>query len=92
MHERQRALHVLVREITKIRADLLADRTVDAGVGDGAFPFGQKRVLRGEAVELPPFERVGLGVFYAGLDLAFVAGHPRPGRQQRRTIVRTKVA
>lgn len=58
-----------------------------SAIGDGAFPVGEKEILRREAGKLAALERVGLGVFYAGLDLAFVSRHPGFGRQQRGAVV-----
>ena len=57
------------------RADLLADRAMDPGVGDGALPLGQERVLGGETGELPALQSVRLGKLYARLDLPLVTRH-----------------
>src|ERR1019366_7655747 len=74
-------------DLREERADLLTDRAVDARVGDGALPVGEKDVLRGETRKRAALERVGLRVFYAGLDLALVPRHRRFGRQERRAVV-----
>ncbi len=83
---RQRPQHRLLG-LGEKRADLLADRAVNPGVGDGALPVGEKRVLRGETRKRAALERVGLRVFYAGLDLALVPRRhrdARPGYPQKR--------
>lgn len=73
-------------------ADLLTDGAVQPGVRDGAFPPGQKRVLLGQAGERAALEGVGLGVFYACLDLALVPRHRRLRRQQRGAVMLAKGA
>ena len=61
--------------------DLLAGGAVNAGVGHPVLPFQQMLVLFGQTGKDPSLERVGLHIFDARLDLAFVPRRIRLGRQ-----------
>src|SRR5688572_23803178 len=88
---RQRAQFRLL-DLQEESADLLANRAVQARVGDGAFPVGEKNILGREAGKLAALEGVRLGVFYAGLDLALVARHRRLRGQKRGAVMVTESA
>src|SRR5690606_20188628 len=54
------------------RAHLLAHRAVYPRVGDTTLPVGQEEVLLAQRTKRASAQRVVLGVFYPGLDLALV--------------------
>jgi len=68
-------------------ADLLADRSVDAGVGNGPLPLEQMLVLFGQAAKRASLDRVVLRILDPSLDLGLVTGHGGPGREDDRTVV-----
>ena len=75
----------------KALQDLLAHRAMDPGVGDRTLPKLEELVLLAEAGKLPALQRVVLDVLDAVLDLALVARHPGPGRQDDRAVMAGEV-
>src|SRR5262245_51226025 len=72
-------------------AYLLAGGAMDARVGYVLLPVGEKKILRGQTLKAPSFDRVVLRVLHARLHLALVPGHDWLGRQNHRAVVPGKL-
>ncbi len=74
----------------KMRAHLLARGAVNARVGHGLLPVSQMQILSAQARERFAGQSVALNIFDPGLDLTFMAGHRRFGREDHRPVMFTE--